>query len=241
MPNINVNALSFSYEPYKEILSNIYFSAQNQESIGIIGANGVGKSTFLKLLVGLLTTPYGQIFINDLLVKKDNLSILREKIGYVFQDSNHQLFMSTVFEDVAFAPRHYGYPSNEVNQRVMHALQEVHMTAFRDTPIYKLSSGQKKLVAIATVLSMNPDIILLDEPSSTLDPRNRKQLIHILNDMSDLKLIASHDLDLIYDTCERTILLSDHQIIVDGATKEILQDETLLLQHGLELPLKFQR
>ena len=113
--SINVNALSFSYEPYKEILSNIYFSAQNQESIGIIGANGVGKSTFLKLLVGLLTTPYGQIFINDLLVKKDNLSILREKIGYVFQDSNHQLFMSTVFEDVAFAPRHYGYPSNEVN------------------------------------------------------------------------------------------------------------------------------
>ena len=240
MQHIKVTSLSFSYEPQKEVLSNINFYAKGQEAIGIIGANGVGKSTLLKLLVGLLMSPYGTIAINDIMVQKKNLPAIREKMGYVFQDSNHQLFMSTVFEDVAFGPRNYGYSPNEVDQRVTQALQKVHMTAFKDTPIYKLSGGQKKLVAIATILSMNPDIILLDEPSSTLDPRNRKHLIHILNEMNVLKIIASHDLDLIFDTCERTILLSNHQIIADGPTSEILRNESLLKTHGLELPLRFQ-
>lgn len=240
MQSIKVTSLSFSYERQKEVLSNINFSANGEESIGLIGANGVGKSTLLKLLVGLLISPYGTISINDMIVQKKNLPAIREKIGYVFQDSNHQLFMPTVFEDVAFGPRNYGYSSSEVDKRVMQALQKVHMTAFKDTPIYKLSGGQKKLVAMATILSMNPDIILLDEPSSTLDPRNRRYLIHILNEMRVLKIIASHDLDLIFDTCQRTLLLSNHQIIADGPTQEILRNESLLKAHGLELPLKFQ-
>lgn len=240
MQSIKVTSLSFSYERQKEVLSNINFNAKGKESIGLIGANGVGKSTLLKLLVGLLLSPYGTISINDMMVQKKNLPAIREKIGYVFQDSNHQLFMPTVFEDVAFGPRNYGYSSSEVDKRVMQALQKVHMTAFKDTPIYKLSGGQKKLVAMATILSMNPDIILLDEPSSTLDPRNRRYLIHILNEMRVLKIIASHDLDLIFDTCQRTLLLSNHQIIADGPTQEILRNESLLKAHGLELPLKFQ-
>ncbi len=240
MQNIHVTSLSFSYERQQEVLSNINFSAQNEESIGLIGANGVGKSTLLKLLVGLLISPMGTISINDILVQKETLPAIREKIGYVFQDSNHQLFMSTVFEDVTFGPRNYGYSPTEVDKCVTHALQKVHMETFRNTPIYKLSGGQKKLVAIATVLSMHPDIILLDEPSSTLDPRNRRYLIHILNEMNVLKIIASHDLDLIFDTCERTILLSNNQIIADGATEEILRNESLLKACGLELPLRFQ-
>lgn len=240
MQSIKVTSLSFSYEHQKEVLSNINFNAKGEESIGLIGANGVGKSTLLKLLVGLLISPYGTISINDMIVQKKNLPTIREKIGYVFQDSNHQLFMPTVFEDVAFGPRNYGYSPSEVDERVMQALQKVHMTAFKDTPIYKLSGGQKKLVAMATILSMNPDIILLDEPSSTLDPRNRRYLIHILNEMRVLKIIASHDLDLIFDTCQRTLLLSNHQIIADGPTQEILRNESLLKAHGLELPLKFQ-
>lgn len=240
MQSIKVTSLSFSYERPKEVLSNISFNANGEESIGLIGANGVGKSTLLKLLVGLLISPYGTISINDMIVQKKNLPAIREKIGYVFQDSNHQLFMSTVFEDVAFGPRNYGYSPSEVDERVMQALQKVHMTEFKDTPIYKLSGGQKKLVAMATILSMNPDIILLDEPSSTLDPRNRRHLIHILNEMSVLKIIASHDLDLIFDTCQRTLLLSNHQIIADGPTQEILRNESLLKAHGLELPLRFQ-
>lgn len=240
MQNIDVTSLSFSYEPSKEVLSNISFHVDGQQSIGLIGANGTGKSTLLKLLVGLLMTPNGTISINDIMVQKKTLPALREKVGYVFQDSNHQLFMSTVFEDVAFAPRNYDYSPSDVDKRVTQALQKVHMTVFKHTPIYKLSGGQKKLAAIATILSMNPDIILLDEPSGALDPRNRKHLIHILNEMNVLKIIASHDLDLIFDTCERTILLFNRQIIADGPTSAILRNKSLLQAHGLELPLRFK-
>jgi len=240
MSNIQVTSLSFSYDQRQDVLSNIHFSASSNETIGLIGANGTGKSTFLKLLVGLLLPSDGSIIIDELPLEKKTLPLIREKIGYVFQDSDHQLFMPTVYEDVAFSPRNYGYPPVEVERLVNLALQKVHMTSFKNTPIYKLSGGQKKLAALATILSLEPDIILLDEPSTALDPRNRKHLIEILNSMSALKLIASHDLDLIFDTCERTILLSDHQIIADGSTQKILKDEMLLKAHGLELPLRFQ-
>ena len=240
MPNIQMTSLSFAYEPSKDVLSNVNFVAQNHESIGLIGANGTGKSTFLKLIVGLLSISSGTILVNDLPINKANLPSIRKKVGYVFQDSNHQLFMPTVFDDVAFGPQNYGYSSTETHARVDEALQKVHMLAFKETPIYKLSEGQKKLIALATILSLNPEIILLDEPSSPLDPRNRRHLIDILNQMSPLKLIASHDLDFIYDTCERTLLLSNHQIVADGPTSEILRNELLLKTHGLELPLRFQ-
>ncbi len=240
MQSIKIVSLSFSYDDKIEILSDIHFDAHGPQSIGIIGANGVGKSTLLKLLVGLLTCPPGTITINTLPLIKNNLHTIRKKIGYVFQDANHQLFMPTVFEDVAFGPRHYGYSPQEIHLYVSQALQKVHMEAFKDKPIYKLSGGQKKLVSIATILSMNPNIILLDEPSSGLDPRNRRHLIDILNDMNLLKIIASHDLDFIYDTCERTLLLSNSTIVADGLTQEILSDEKLLKDHGLELPLRLQ-
>ena len=240
MQSIKIVSLHFSYNAEKEILSNISLEAHGSQSIGIIGANGVGKSTLLKLLVGLHICRPGTITINHLPLIKSNLATLREQIGYVFQDANHQLFMSTVFEDVAFGPRNYGYPPEAIHLRVMEALQKVHMASFKDKPIYQLSGGQKKLVSIATILSMNPNIILLDEPSSGLDPRNRKHLIAILNDMKLLKIIASHDLDFIYDTCERTLLLANGAIVADGPTKEILSNETLLKNNGLELPLRLQ-
>lgn len=239
MQSLKINALHFSYDNQKEILSNINLDISTSQSIGIIGPNGVGKSTLLKLIVGLHPFQHGTITINNMLLNKNKLATIREKIGYVFQDSEHQLFMPTVFDDVAFGPRNYNYSPEMIHLRVMQALQNVHMEAFKDTPIYQLSGGQKKLVSIATILSMNPSIILLDEPSSTLDPRNRKHLITILNDMNVLKIIASHDLDFIYDTCDRTLLLSHGTIIADGATHDILGDEMLLQNNGLELPLRF--
>ena len=240
MSNIRLTALSFSYDNQQTVLNNIYFEAKEDQTIGLIGANGAGKSTLLKLLVGLLTPTNGAIYVDGLLLEKKTLPVIRRKIGYVFQDSDHQLFMPTVYEDVAFGPRNYGYPPLEVERLSDLALEKVHMTSFKSTPNYKLSGGQKKLVALATILSLEPKIILLDEPSTALDPRNRRHFIEIINSMSSLKLIASHDLDLIFDTCERTLLLSDHQIIADGATQEILKDEALLKAHGLELPLRFQ-
>lgn len=237
---VDVENLSFGYEKGSRILSQISLHAAQFESIGLIGANGVGKSTFLKLLVGLYLDFEGTIRIGDLPVEKSTLSEIRSKIGYVFQDSDSQLFMSTAYEDIAFAPRNYGLPESEVESRVDQALRLTGIEHLREKQIYKMSGGEKKLVSIATILSMTPDIILMDEPSIALDPRNRRNLIHILNTFEHLKIIASHDLDLILDTCERTILMADGRIIRDGATKEILTDRELLEANGLELPFCLQ-
>ena len=168
---------------------------------------------------------------------KENLSHIREHVGYVFQDSDSQLFLSTVEEDVAFGPKNYGLSDEEVKRRVEEALEKVHITHLRGKHNYKLSGGEKKLAAIATILSMEPDIIIMDEPSIALDPRNRRNLIGILNEISALKIITSHDLDFIMDTCSRALLLDEGRIIADGDVKEVLTDKKLLEEHGLELPL----
>lgn len=236
---ISISDLSFGYDKQTNILERISLEAEEHESIGIIGANGAGKSTLLKLMVGLYTDFTGSIRIEDIPVEKKTLAKLRERIGYVFQDSDSQLFMSSVYQDVAFAPRNYGLPEQEVDRRVEQALELVHIRHLKDKPTYKLSGGEKKLASIATILSMTPDIILMDEPSAALDPRNRRNLIQILNQFDHLKIITSHDLDMILDTCERTILISHGRIIRDGRTRDILQDKELLEANGLELPLSF--
>ena len=236
--HVEIKNLSFRYEGEREILKNISFFAGERDSIGLVGANGVGKSTLLKLLVGLHLNYSGSIRIEEIPVHKDTLPQIRERIGYVFQDSDSQLFMPTAYEDIAFAPRNYGLPAEEVEKRVEHALKLVGVPHLRDRQTFKMSGGEKKLVSIATILSMTPDIILLDEPSIALDPRNRKNLIHILNSFEHLKIIASHDLDMILDTCERTILMADGAIVCDGPTKDILTNKALLEENGLELPLR---
>ena len=172
-------------------------------------------------------------------MNKENLNHIREHIGYVFQDSDNQLFMTTVEEDVAFGPRNYGLSEDEVEHRVQEALRLVHIEDLRDKHIYKLSGGEKKLASIATILALEPDIVLMDEPSVALDPRNRRHLIHLLNEMEPMKLIASHDLDFILDTCERTVLMWQGNIVADGPTEQILSDKELLESHGLELPLRY--
>ena len=239
--HISVLNLKFGYEKEKDILENISFEAGENESIGIIGANGVGKSTLLRLMVGLHMDFRGSILVGDVPVEKSTLPLVRQKIGYVFQDSDSQLFMSTVGEDVAFAPRNYGLSAKEVERRVDDALKAVRIEHLKDKSIYKLSGGEKKLASIATVLSMTPDILVMDEPSNGLDPGNRRNLIHILNRFSHLKLIASHDLDLVLDSCERTILMNRGRIVKDGRTQEILRDRKLLEENGLELPLSLSR
>lgn len=238
--HIDVENVSFSYEKQRPILQNVTFHAKEHDAVGIIGANGVGKSTLLKLLVGLNSEYEGSIRVEEIPVEKRTLPLIREKIGYVFQNSDNQLFMSNVYEDVAFAPRNYGLPEEEVKWRVEQALSKTHIEYLQERQIYRLSGGEKKLVSIATILSMTPDILLMDEPSAALDPRNRRNLIRILNGFEHLKIIASHDLDFIWDTCNRTILMAGGKVICDGATEEILRDGELLEQCGLELPLSLQ-
>ena len=240
MHSIKIENLSFKYKnsPVKEnVIENINIAAEGNESIGIIGANGVGKSTLLKTLVGLNLDYDGNISINEIEVNRSNLSKVRKDVGYVFQDSESQLFMSTVYEDVSFAPKNYGYSKKEVDERTIEALEKVKIKELRDRTIYTLSGGEKKLTAIAGILSMRPNIILMDEPTIALDPKNRRNLINILNSIDALKVIASHDLDMILDTCERTILMNNGKIIKDGRTEEILRDKVLLEDNGLELPL----
>ena len=238
---IDIEQLSFRYETGVEILKDITFHATGDESIGLIGANGVGKSTLLKMLVGLNLDYEGMIRVEGIPVKKDTVAVIRSKIGYVFQDSENQLFMNTVYEDVAFAPRNYGLSEHEVAERVKDALEQTGISHLKDRPIYKMSGGEKKLASIATILSMTPDIILMDEPSIALDPKNRRNLIRILNSFHYLKIIASHDLDMILDTCSRTILMSDGKMIADGRTEDILYDKELLENYNLELPLCLQK
>lgn len=237
---VNLDHLTFSYDGNREVLSDISFHLKAGETVGLIGANGAGKSTLLKILTGLLTDYKGQAKLDGMDINKKNLAAVREKTGYVFQDSESQLFLSTVYEDVAFGPRNYGYSEEEVQKKVMSALQQVHIEELKDRPIYRMSGGQKKLAAIATILSMEPEVILFDEPSVGLDPKNRRNLINIINRIGGLKIIASHDLDMIFDTCDKTIIIEKGKLIYEGETAKILTDQRLLEESGLELPLSMQ-
>lgn len=238
--------VSFCYDKVKtnysrNVLENISFQIQEGEKIGLAGANGVGKSTLLKLLVGLLDHYEGKITVDGIPVEPSRYSQIRERAAYVFQDSDSQLFMNTVYEDVAFAPRNYGLPAEEVERRALEALRAVHMEAKKDRQIYRLSGGEKKLASIATVLSMEPKVLLMDEPSVALDPQNRRNLIHILQGLQVAQVIASHDLDFLYDTCDRILVLSGGKLVADDTPDQVLLNEQLMQTHGLELPLSFSR
>ena len=242
MAYMQMEKLSFCYRNHgqKKALEDITLQVQSGETIGLIGANGAGKSTLLKLLVGLQEGYEGALSIDGVSVMPENFPKIREKTGYVFQDSESQLFMSTVYEDVAFAPRSYGYGAAEVRERVEKALEQTGILGLAQRPTYTLSGGEKKLAAIAGILTMQPGIILMDEPAAALDPGNRRRLIRVLNGLSGLKIIASHDLDLIADTCERVVLLSGGKVAADASAEQILTDRALLEENSLELPLTMQ-
>ena len=225
----------------KKALRGISCTARAGERIGLIGANGAGKSTLLKLLVGLEDLQEGSISVCGLPLEKKNLPQIRSSLGYVFQDSDSQLFMARVEDDLAFAPRNYGFSEEETQQRVQKAMQAVGIENLAGRSIHKLSGGEKKLAAIATILTTDPQVILMDEPSAALDPKNRRNLIRVINGLPQLKILASHDLDFILDTCDRVLLLSAGQIVADGPAREILRDRELLEANGLELPLSYSR
>ncbi|BCK01873.1 energy-coupling factor ABC transporter ATP-binding protein [Anaerocolumna chitinilytica] len=237
---IECSNLSFSYESGAQILKDITFSTKEGEAVGIVGANGAGKSTLLRILVGLETAYKGEVLIDKITVKRDTLAAVRAHAGYLFQDSDNQLFTQSVYQDVAFAPRNYGLEEKEVDKRVMEALETMGITHLKDKQIYKMSGGEKKMASIATLLSMTPDILLFDEPSIALDPSNRRTLINVLNRLKLTKLIASHDLDLILETCSRVILISEGRIVKDGPAEDILKDKAVLEANHLELPLCMQ-
>ncbi|WP_302158191.1 energy-coupling factor ABC transporter ATP-binding protein [uncultured Acidaminococcus sp.] len=222
------------------VFHDLSFTLEPGEKVGLIGSNGVGKSTLLKLVVGLLPLQAGTLEVCGLPLDRDHLPAIREKTGYVFQDSDSQLFLPTVESDVSFALRNRGVPREEAERRTAEVLAQVGMADMARRQIYRLSGGQKKLTAIAGLLTQKPDLLLMDEPSAALDPRNRRNLIRILGQLPCAQLIASHDLDFIWDTCDQVILLHQGQVERTGPTREILQDGPLLEACGLELPLRLQ-
>ena len=236
---IEFKNVSFSYEKSYPVLENISFRIDDGESVGLIGANGAGKSTLMKILLGLL--PYeGEVSVDGVAVEKKNLAQLRRKMGYVLQDSDNQMFMPTVYEDMIFAPRNYGMTKQEADDRVDEVLQQLGLEELKHRYNHKISGGEKRMAAIATILTMKPEIIIMDEPSTALDPVNRRTVINTVNGLEMTKLIASHDLDMILDTCDRVILLHNGAIAADGTANEILRDKQLLEQHRMELPFCLQ-
>jgi cobalt/nickel transport system ATP-binding protein len=230
----------YSYPDGKKALNGINFEIHHGESVAIVGSNGAGKSTMLLTMVGIMLPQSGKIIIGDVPLTKKTIPVIRQKIGFTFQNADDQLFNATVYDDVAFGPRNYKLSEDEVKKRVDRALEIVGASHLKDRPPYKLSGGEKRSVSIASVLSMEPDILLMDEPSAALDPKNRRRLINLLKDFMHTKIIATHDLDMVLDACDRTIIIGNGQVLADGKSKEILNDAELLDSCGLEKPLVLQ-
>jgi len=237
---VEADHLSYTYPDSTCGIEKICFRITHGESVAVVGANGAGKSTLLQHLNGYLTPDGGTVRIGDYPLTKKTLKAIRRTVGMVFQDPDDQLFMPTVFDDVGFGPLNLGLPTDEVNARVEHALETVGAGHLRNRPPYRLSGGEKRSVAIASVLAMSPDILVMDEPSSNLDPLARRRLIKLLKTFQHTKIIATHDLDMVMDLCQRTIVLHKGRITADGPTMEIFQNKKLLAASGLDKPLRMQ-
>lgn len=237
---VEVRDVTHTYPDGTAALRGISFRIHHGESVAVVGANGAGKSTLLLHLNGYLTPQNGTVRIGDFPLTKDTVRDIRRTVGMIFQDADDQLFMPTVYEDVAFGPLNLGFPPAEVEERVEDALRRTDTLHLRDRPPFKLSGGEKRAVAIATVLAMSPDILVMDEPSANLDPRARRTLIELLAGFHHTKIIATHDLDLVLDLCERTIVIHQGRIMADGPTREIFQNDQLLKDSHLEKPLRLQ-
>ena len=234
---IEFQKVSFAYERERPVIRDLSFRIAEGESVGLIGANGAGKSTVMKLLLGLLTGE-GQILVDGTALTKRTLPEVRRKLGFVLQNSDNQMFMPTVYEDMIFAPLNYGLSREETEARVDHVLKELGLEDLKHRHNHRISGGEKRMAAIATILAMEPEVILMDEPTSALDPYNRRMVINTIRALPQTKIITSHDLDMILDTCGRVILLSHGEIAADGPADTILRDRALLEANRMELPLR---
>ena len=235
---IEFQNVRFAYEKDRPVLRDVSFRIEKGESVGLIGANGAGKSTLMKVLLGLLTAE-GRVLVDGVAVEKATLPEVRRKLGFVLQNSDNQMFMPTVYEDMIFAPLNYGLSREEAEARVDAALARLGLEALKHRHNHRLSGGEKRMAAIATILAMEPEAVLMDEPTSALDPYNRRVVINTIRALPQTRLITSHDLDMILDTCQRVILLSRGTVVADGPAEEILRDKALLEAHRMELPLCF--
>ena len=234
-PTLSVQDLHFNYADGHQALKGVSIQICQGEKVALVGPNGAGKSTLILHLNGILDGGV-KVQVDGLPANRKNLPLIRAKVGLVFQNPDDQLFSPTVFEDVAFGPLHMGLPEEEVKHRVMSALEQVDMADFGSRLSYHLSLGQKKRIAIASVLAMEPEILVLDEPSAGLDPRARRGLIQLLQKLPLTMLISTHDMHMVRELFPRMIIMDEGRVVADGKTAVLLEDTALLEAHGLEMP-----
>lgn len=233
---IEVTHLSYVYPDGHHALEDITLTVEKGECLGMVGPNGAGKSTLLMHFNGLLLGNAGDVHILGQPINKQNLSWVRQKVGLVFQNPDDQLFCPTLFDDVSFGPLNSQMPAKEIPGRVAAALRKVGLAGYEDRSPHHMSVGEKRKASLATILSMDPEIIVLDEPSSNLDPRSRRELIDLLASFPQTRIIATHDLDLVLHLCNRVVMLDQGKVATSGKPGDVLTDESLLKAHGLELP-----
>ncbi len=238
-PVLDVRGLAFAYPDGHQALFGVDLHVHRGERVALLGPNGAGKTTLVLHLNGILTAGAGKVAVSGLPVEKTNLQEIRRRVGIVFQDPDDQLFLGSVRQDVAFGPANLGLKGAALEQRVMAALDQVGMADFADRPPHHLSFGQRRRVAVATVLAMEPEILVLDEPSSNLDPTSRRELADILRSLDVTLLMVTHALPYALELCPRSVVLSDGVVVADGRTFDVLTDRPLMAAHRLELPWGF--
>ncbi|HEX6248073.1 MAG TPA: ABC transporter ATP-binding protein [Nocardioidaceae bacterium] len=236
---LDVRGLAYAYPDGHQALYGVDLHVHEGERVALLGPNGAGKTTLVLHLNGILPAGAGSVAVSGLPVSKENLQEIRRRVGVVFQDPDDQLFMPTVRDDVAFGPTNMGVKGAALERRVMEALDQVGMADFADRPPHHLSFGQRRRVAVATVLAMEPEILVLDEPSSNLDPASRRELADILRKLDVTVLMVTHDLPYAFELCPRSVVLSGGVIVADGPTYDVLTDDAMMEQHRLELPFGF--
>jgi cobalt/nickel transport system ATP-binding protein len=238
-PVLDVRGLAFAYPDGHQALYGVDLHVHRGERVALLGPNGAGKTTLVLHLNGILAAGAGTVTVSGLPMTKENVPEIRRRVGIVFQDPDDQLFMGTVRADVAFGPANLGLKGEELEQRVQTALAQVGMAGYADRPPHHLSFGQRRRVAVATVLAMQPEILVLDEPSSNLDPASRRELADILRSLDVTVLMVTHDLPYALELCPRSVVLSDGNVVADGTTYDVLTDGALMSAHRLELPFGF--
>jgi len=233
---VSIQNLTFIYPDGMKALSDVGFELHEGEKVALVGPNGAGKSTLLVHLNGILEKQTGRITICGIDLTRQSVARIRSLVGLVFQSPDDQLFSPTVFDDVAFGPIYQGLSSKEVHQRVDEALRKVQMQDFAHRVSHHLSVGEKKKIAIATVLSMNPEVLVLDEPTAGLDPKARRTIIELLRSLPQTMIVATHDLSMVKELFTRTIIMNHGEIVLDGSSSDLFENQEILHAHGLEMP-----
>jgi cobalt/nickel transport system ATP-binding protein len=238
-PAIDVRELRFTYPDGRDALQGVDLRVEAGERVALLGPNGAGKTTLALHLNGIHDAAAGSIAIGDLTLAADTLAEIRRRVGLVFQDADDQLFMPSVAEDVAFGPANLGLSGAALDDRVAEALAAVEAAELAPRAPHHLSGGERRRAALATVLAMRPDVLVLDEPSSGLDPAGRRELVTMLQSLDITQLVITHDLPFALELCERSVIMDGGVVVADGATREILSDDALLRRHRLEMPFGF--